>query len=62
MTVLTLILYIYILGVKTGDEVNVFADIYGKCLKGAKEYTGNLRFLGIGVAKFTRTELFSSLK
>lgn len=55
-------LYIYILGVKVGDEVNIFADMDGKCLKGAKEYAGTLRFLGVGVAKFTRSELFSASK
>ncbi len=49
-------------GVKCGDRVNVFADLDGLCLKGAKLFQGRLRFLGVAEALVTRGQLFGSEK
>jgi len=43
-----------------GDRVVVCADIDGACLKGAKQFQGETCFVGNGVAKVSRDELFKN--
>ncbi|XP_075560828.1 tRNA (cytosine(72)-C(5))-methyltransferase NSUN6 isoform X4 [Pelecanus crispus] len=45
---------------KAGDLVSVYSDIEGKCKKGAKEFEGVKVFLGNGISKLSRSEIFSS--
>lgn len=48
---------------KVGDDVSVFADIEGTCRKGfTKCFTGKKVFVGNGIAKVSREEIFSSGK
>ena len=47
--------------VEKGDEVQVYADVTGKCKRGwAKEYTEPSHYVGTGIAEMTRTQIFSS--
>ncbi|XP_028826636.1 putative methyltransferase NSUN6 isoform X2 [Denticeps clupeoides] len=43
---------------KTGDAVSVFSDVEGKCTKGAKEFKGKKVFLGNGVSRVDRAQIF----
>lgn len=45
---------------KAGDLVSVYADIEGKCKRGAKEFEGAKVFLGNGISELSRSEIFSS--
>ena len=46
-------------GIAKGDEVSVYADIDGKCLKGlATPYTGRVALVGNGVVVQDRTSWF----
>ncbi|XP_064614064.1 tRNA (cytosine(72)-C(5))-methyltransferase NSUN6-like [Liolophura sinensis] len=46
-------------GVRRGDEVSVYTDVDGACLKGlSKIYSGHKAFVGNGLARLGRDELF----
>ena len=46
---------------KDGDCVSVYADVEGKCRKGlTKPFEGNVVFVGNGIARISRTDLFCS--
>lgn len=50
---------IIFIGMQPGDEVSVFVDVEKKCRKGfTKEFDGPKLFIGNGVAKFSRDEIF----
>ncbi|XP_054114474.1 tRNA (cytosine(72)-C(5))-methyltransferase NSUN6 isoform X2 [Callithrix jacchus] len=46
---------------KAGDVISVYSDIKGKCKKGAKEFDGTKVFLGNGISKLSRKEIFNGL-
>lgn len=50
-----------IAGIHCGDTVSVFADIVGQCKKGfQKTYAqGSRMFLGIGVVRMERKQLYA---
>lgn len=44
---------------QAGDAVSVYADVTNKCLKGfTGDFTGALVFVGNGVARKSRSQLF----
>jgi len=43
-----------------GDRVAVMADVTGACLRGAKQFQGELCFVGNGVSKVSRDDLFKT--
>ena len=44
---------------RDGEEVSVYADILGKCLKGyTGHFEGQIVFLGNGITKKSRASLF----
>ncbi|XP_053569940.1 tRNA (cytosine(72)-C(5))-methyltransferase NSUN6 isoform X2 [Bombina bombina] len=45
---------------KVGDEVSVYSDIEGKCLRGAKYFSESKVFIGNGISELNRNEIFSS--
>ena len=46
-------------GIKRGDLVSVYADLYGKCRKGlTKPFDGQKLFLGNGISLFDRRDVF----
>lgn len=49
-----------IVDMKAGDTVSVFSDVEGKCTRGAKEFQGKKVFVGNGVAKMGRADIFCS--
>lgn len=54
-------MFFHKIGVRRGDEVSVYTDVDGDCLKGlSKTYTGHKVFVGNGVAHVGRDELFCS--
>ena len=42
-----------------GEKVSVWADVRGTCLRGSKSFSGESCFVGNGVVKFSREDLFS---
>ena len=49
------------LAMNEGDEVSVYVDLEGACRKGLiKHFEGKKMFVGNGVAKFSRQEVFCS--
>ena len=45
-------------GLQSGNEVSVFSDVRGKCLKGSTMFDGEVLHVGNGVAKMSRQDLF----
>ncbi|KAJ8277621.1 hypothetical protein GJAV_G00077660 [Gymnothorax javanicus] len=45
---------------QAGDRVSVFADVEGRCTRGAKEFQGKKAFVGNGVAEMCRAHIFCS--
>lgn len=44
--------------IAVGEKVSVYADIEEKCLRGCKMFQGKKRFVGNGIARQSRKELF----
>lgn len=47
-------------GLKRGDLVSVFVDLEKKCLKGSHKFHGNKFFIGNGIMKVSRHDIFVS--
>lgn len=47
-------------GLKKGDLVSVFVDLEKKCLKGSHRFDGNKFFIGNGIMKVSRHDIFVS--
>lgn len=43
-----------------GERVSVFADVTGSCLRGAKQFAGEMYFVGNGISRVSRDELFKT--